>query len=408
MGLTLAAAPETVSPDPSDLPVDLVMVIDRSGSMQGEKIAAARHAVRQLLDRLTGRDRLALVAYADGVEVVAPLTPVDADRRNRLIRRVGRIRPGGGTNLGGGLQQAIELLAGTAVDGRQRRVVLISDGLANQGVTDPVALGRMAAAATDHHFAISTVGVGLEFNELLMTAIADNGLGRYYFLENPQVFAQVFEKEFQSARRIAASNVAIRIPLAAGVQLVDAGGFPIHYEAGVAVIRPGNLVAGQERKLFLNFQVPTDKKRDFALGRLRLTYEYLGEFRTLPATGRLKVACVADPGEVLASVDKATWSRQVVQEAYSRLKERVADAVRRGDAREAERCIQAYADHQAQVNAGVGSEAVDKHLRTEVQVLRDSVAETFSGPPAAVAVKQKQTAKALQYESYQQRRCKHE
>jgi len=406
MAVTMAAAAVMSSDDLPVRPVDLVIVIDRSGSMQGQKIEATRSAVLRLIDRLTPGDRLALVSYADGVQVVAPLTAISADRRVQLARLVAQIQAGGGTNLGGGLRQGIELLQSAPDTARQRRVILISDGLANQGITDPGALGQMAAAASDGHFAVSTVGVGLEFNELLMTTIADHGLGRYYFLEDPLVFAQVFEKEFQSARQVAASDVTLRVPLVEGVGLIDAGGYPIRREAGYAVVRPGDLLAGCERKLFLTFQVPTDREGRFSLGGARLSYRSQGKEHALAPTGEFFVACSMDRQAVTASVDKETWGGHVVQESYNQLKEAVADALRRGEASEAEQRIRDYAAEKRQINATVGSAAVARHLDQDIKALEETVAETFAGPPAAVAAKQKQNAKALQYESYQERRAK--
>lgn len=407
MEVTLAADPMKISTDMPDQPVDLVIVMDRSGSMQGEKIAAARNAVRQLLDRLTAKDRLGLVTYSDGVQVVAPLTAMNSGNHNELANLVSRIRSGGGTNLGSGLHQGIELLMRQPTGGRQRKVILISDGLANQGVTDPNALGLMAAAATDHHFAVSTVGVGLDFNELLMTTIADHGLGQYYFLEDPLVFAQVFEKEFQSARQVAASDVVLRIPLADGIQLINAGGYPIQRKKGYAEVRPGNLISGQDRKLYLTFKVPADQERQISLGGVELAYQRGGNEHTLAPTQTSVLACIADPKAVIASVDKDTWSGHVLKESYNQLKEEVADALRRGDAEAAEQRIQAYSEEKERINAAVGSAKVTQHLEEDVQALRSTVADTFAGPPAAVAAKKKQNAKALQYESYQQRRSKY-
>lgn len=396
-------------PEPGDHPkqaVDLVIVLDRSGSMQGDKINAARQAVHRLLDRLTAEDRLALVTYENSVQLISPLIAVNAANRNRMAAAIDRVYADGGTNLGGGLQQGIDLFVNAPKSDRQRKVILISDGLANHGITDPQTLGRMAAVATDHHFAVSTVGVGLDFNELLMTTIADHGTGRYYFMEDPLAFAQVFEKEFQNTRRIAASDVEIRLPLENGAQLVDAGGYPIKMEGNQAVIYPGSLSSGSLRKLFLTFEVPTDQERRLRLGQIQVSYQYNGRTHSLLSRDYLMVACVPDEKAVMASVDKDTWSEQVVQDEYSRLKEEVADAVRRGDPEAARVQIRAYEVKNRAVNASVGSAAVNEHLDKDVGLLRQSIADTFAGPPAAVAAKQKQKSKALQYESYQQRRSK--
>ena len=143
--------------------------------------------------------------------------------------------------------------------------MLISDGLANQGVTDPHALGRMAARGLSKDWVVSTVGVGNDFNEHLMTTLADHGAGNYTYLENPAAFAAVFQREYRHAAAAAASGVAISVPLNNGVQLIDAGGYPIENRDGRATFNPGNLRFGQTRTLYLSFKVPTETPGDIVI-----------------------------------------------------------------------------------------------------------------------------------------------
>lgn len=386
--------------------VDLVLVLDRSGSMSGVKINDARQAVIQLIDRLSAHDRLALVTYSNGVETVSPLVAMDHHHRQRLKSAVAQIYAGGGTNLGGGLQGGIDTLLRTPAQGRKRSVILISDGLANNGITDPRVLGQMAARASENQLAVSTLGVGYDFNEVLMTTIADHGAGRYYFLENPHEFARIFEQAFQSARHVAASGVEIRIPLNKGMRLLNAGGYPITTDKNEAVIYPGDLLAGQQRKLFLTFQVPTDKERRFTIDSLAMNYSRNSRHERVQSGGPMIIACVADPKAVRASIDKKAWEGQVVQEAYGKLKEEVAEAIRKGQKEKALAHIEAYESENREVNTAVGSAMVADNLDTDVQRLRQGVEQTFSGPPAAVAEKKKQRAKTLQYDSYKSRRGK--
>jgi Ca-activated chloride channel family protein len=406
ISLTLTAS--QIEP-PDGVPVqhaDLVIVLDRSGSMEGQKLNDARRAVLRLVDRLTAKDRLALVTYSNSVQTVSPLVPMDDDHRRQLKAAVQEISSGGGTNLGGGLQQGIATLMQTPAAGRRRKVILISDGLANHGITDPQALGRMAAGALEQNFTVSTVGVGYDFNEVLMTTIADHGAGRYYFLENPNVFAQVFEKEIQSTRNVAASGLEIRMPLKNGLQLVQAGGYPVQVKDGYAVVHPGDLLSGQQRHLFLTFKVPTDQERTIDLGSFDVTYQHDGATRKLNSREKLILACVADKKAVLSSIDQTVWGDQVVQEDYSRLKEEVADAIRKGEKDKALKQIHEYETRNRAVNAAVGSAKVAGNLDQDLPGLRQDVEATFAGPPAAVAEKKKQTSKTLQYESYQIRRDK--
>jgi Ca-activated chloride channel family protein len=246
----------------------MVIVLDRSGSMQGRKIEDARQAVLMLLSNLSPKDRFALVTYSDGVQHVSPLNKVTENHREQLETLIHRITASGGTNLGAGLQAAINLLASVAENKNARKVILISDGLANKGITDPDRLGAMAGVAVKKEFVVSTVGIGNNFNELLMTTIADRGAGNYYYLENPMAFAEVFQKELFFSKATMAANVSISFPLNKGISLVNAAGYPIKNQNNHAVFHPGDLRAGQTRKLFLTLQVPSDSTGSFEIGKI--------------------------------------------------------------------------------------------------------------------------------------------
>ena len=406
VALTISAGTHQVSAAEDVQPVDLVVVLDRSGSMSGQKIGDAKRAVIHLLDQLSPQDRIAVVTYSNGVQVLSPLVQVNDASRENLTALINRINPAGGTNLGGGLKNGIDILRREAPAKRQRKVILISDGLANHGITSPAELGALSAHGSEHNLAVSTVGVGYDFNEVLMTAIADHGAGNYYFLENPQDFVTVFEQEFKTARTVAAGGAELQIRLRDGLQLVGAGGFPIRIENGVALIRPGNILSGQQRTIFLSYRVPTDLERTFSLGSIELHYQHDGNPEVAVAPEELTIACVQNQQEVLASIDETAWTEQVLKEDYSRLKENVAAAIRIGSKDEALQAIEEYEARTTTINSSVDSDKVSNNLEKDVQALRSSVQTTFAGSPAAVAEKKKQQAKSLQYESYQIRRDK--
>jgi Ca-activated chloride channel family protein len=141
--------------------VDMVIVLDRSGSMKGRKINDARQAVLHLLSGLTAKDRFALVTYSDRVQQVSGLKYVSVDHGKQLKALVRNIRAGGGTNLGHGLQTGINIMLAAPENGNARKLILISDGLANKGITDATRLGQMAGVAVEKEFAVSTVGVAV-------------------------------------------------------------------------------------------------------------------------------------------------------------------------------------------------------------------------------------------------------
>ncbi len=405
LALTLAAErnPDAVADDPK--PVDMVIVIDRSGSMAGEKLDHARSAIEGVVAGMSGADRCALVSYSDNVRVDAPLTPADAAGRELITSAVSTIRAGGATNLGAGLETGLRVLRGASRAGAAGRMILISDGLANRGITDPGALGRMAAAATEADFAISTAGVGDDFNEVLLTAVADRGTGTYHYIENPAAFAAVFKEELHFSRAVVASAVAVRVDLGDGVTLEEAAGYPIRLEGNEAVFHPGDLKAGDRRRLFLSFRVPTERSGQFTVDGVRVTYRTGDRDHTVALTDAFTVACVADERAVFSSIDPGAWSRKVVQDDFNRLKDRVAGFLREGDRDQAVRHIEEYEATQRAVNAEVRSEAVDENLKQDVKALRDVVRESFDASPPESSRLRKQNAKALQYDGYKGRRA---
>ena len=384
--------------------VDLVIVLDRSGSMKGRKINDARGAVLQLLAHLTAKDRLALVTYSDDVQIGAELLNVTDNNRKRLAAAVNSVRVGGGTNLGAGLQAGINILNASIRSNNSAKVILISDGLANKGITDINALGNMAAQAVDSEFAVSTVGVGSDYNEILMTAIADQGTGTYYYLENPAAFADVFQREFHDTQAAIVSSLKIQIPTLDGITLSDAGGYPLTHRKDHVEFYPGHLRSGQIRRLYLTLQVPTYSERDFVLKYVKISYHYNNQAFETSLDEPLKIACVKDQRKVFSSIDKDGWSEKIINEDYNRLKQEVAADLKSGDKRQAVDRIREYQDEHEAVNAVVGSQQVAENLDKDLKELKTYVEETFQGAPAAVRKQQQSNAKALQYEGYRGRR----
>jgi Ca-activated chloride channel family protein len=407
LALTLQSQAADGDQDQAENAVDLVVVLDRSGSMRGRKMADAKQAVIGLLADLDGGDRLALVSYADGVRQHAGLTAVTAANRRRLQAAVAAMHPGGATNLGAGLQRGVHLLRRRDGAERAGRLILISDGIANRGVTDPVALGRMAAVAVRGAFSVSTAGVGLDFNEQVMTALADHGGGSYTYLENPGRFAELFAGQCRQARTSVATGLEVRLPLDRGMRLIEASGYPIRHRRGEAVFYPGSLGAGQSRTLYLSLRLPSDTLGTRRLGNLQVAYRARGVERRVAVQQPLEVTCVVDPREVMASIDGQAWTEQVLNNDFNRLKEAVAGDIRSGRREEALRRIGDYKASRQRLNQQVDSREVRTNLGPDLDVLRTAVSDAFSGAPAEVEQKQRAGAKALQYEGYRGSRGLH-
>jgi len=154
---------EIVAPERDDIterrPLSIALVLDRSGSMAGRKLSVAKRCASWVAERLGPKDELALVTYDDEVRLLTPLTPVNGGLR----RTIQGIRPGGQTNLSGGWLKGLEALCG-ADDHGVRKVLLLSDGLANVGITDRGTLAGLAAEARAQGIGTTTVGFGADGN----------------------------------------------------------------------------------------------------------------------------------------------------------------------------------------------------------------------------------------------------
>lgn len=162
-------------------PMNIAVVLDRSGSMaDARKIDYAKKAINSLIDGLSSEDYLSIVIYDDRIDVLLPAQRViNKECIKRLVRE---IYPRGSTNLGGGMAEGFQQIERNFREDYVNRVILLSDGLANTGITDPRELGRIAGRYRDKSISLTTMGVGLDYNENLMLGLAEHGGGNYYFL----------------------------------------------------------------------------------------------------------------------------------------------------------------------------------------------------------------------------------
>lgn len=209
----LQGAEQTASPVKKRLPLNLSVVIDRSGSMEGQKIAHTREAVKYLVNQLSHDDVLSIVLYESAVEVF--LEPQRIENKTELLARIDKIVTAGSTNLEGGIRKGFELVknARKLVGGEMvNRVLLLSDGLANVGVSDPAALSGITRDFFEKdRISISTFGVGADYNEDLMAKIALQGGGHYYFIQSPETMPGLFAEELQGISSVVAKNTKLKI-----------------------------------------------------------------------------------------------------------------------------------------------------------------------------------------------------
>ncbi|MCA9878725.1 MAG: VWA domain-containing protein [Thermomicrobiales bacterium] len=239
------------APDPNArlaAPMDVAFVLDRSGSMGGGKLALAKEGVALALERLRPTDRVALVIYDDDVEVMQPLAEATPELITRLARTLRPLDSGGSTFLSGGWVAGCQQLAHAPAEGagrtRIRRVILLTDGLANVGILDPQELAKHVSQLRKRGIMTSTVGVGLDFDEGLLSIMAEAGGGNFVYAETPLELRAFFARELQEMLRVASTTTTLHVTLPRGVHGRLISAFPVEREGKTFKVAVGDVPAG--------------------------------------------------------------------------------------------------------------------------------------------------------------------
>jgi Ca-activated chloride channel family protein len=307
-------------------PISLALVLDRSGSMSGGALETVATAARFLAGQLGAEDRVAVVSYDDTVSLDVPLGApgphVDA--------ALAALRPGGMTNLSGGWLKAREQLAG--VDGASR-ILLLTDGHANQGVTDPARLGQLVRTAAGERIGTSCFGVGDGFNEDLLGAMADAAGGEYHFLPQADAAAEAFATELGDLVALAAQNVSVEIRPADGVQWVGVlNDYPATPVDGGVQVALGDAYAGQTRSCVLRLGTPgLAALGPVTIAEVIVRYVSVGEAMQAHQLTLPVVVNVVDAADAAAQVPDAKVVEQVTLLEAARRVDEARQAADRGD-----------------------------------------------------------------------------
>ena len=237
-------------------PVNIAFVLDRSGSMGGQKIELARQAIHTAIDRLLPEDRFAVVAYDDQIDVVIESTPASREAKDGAIRRLRGIDARGSTNLGGGWLKGAEQVAlhQATGGGGVHRVLLLTDGLANQGMTDAAELARHAGELRSRGIGTSTFGVGEDFDETLLQGMADAGGGHFYYIERPEQITDLIASEVGELLEIVARDAAIELTAPDGMTIRPLSPYRFEQRGNRSVLLLGDLVAEQHLEVVIRIK----------------------------------------------------------------------------------------------------------------------------------------------------------
>lgn len=247
--------------DTDRIPLNLCLVLDRSGSMWGEKLMAARKAASGLVKRLWPDDIVSVVAFDDEVDVVA--RPAAGSEQSGLIQSIEQIGPGGTTNLSGGWLRGRELLAENRREGGVNRVILLTDGQANVGITEPGAAVGLCRDSSAKGFSTTTIGFGEDYDEDLLKAMADAGAGGTYYIEEVDQAVGIFEEELDGLMSLAAQNVRVTVAPGSGADFVKVlHEYPSHADDETLTLEVGDLYGREPRRILMEFLIPHTETGD--------------------------------------------------------------------------------------------------------------------------------------------------
>ena len=318
-------------------PLHIALVIDRSGSMAGEKLAHACRCAAWLGERLRPTDELALVTFDDEVRLVLPRTPVDAAR---LAAALASVRPGGTTNLSGGWLKGLEQLGSSPADAT-RRILLLTDGMANVGITDGGTLARLPRGAQADGVGTTTIGFGADFDEDLLTAMADSGGGNAHWAETPDMAPEIFAKEFDGLTRLCAQNVSVEIRPSAQVEVLGIlNEYPQVAVPGGVQVQLGDAYGGETRNVVFQLHIPSVVELGAVqVAELLLRYVTVGnEIATHEETVPLVVNAVSAADAAAAAPD-AEVRRRVLVLTAARARDDAIRMTDRGDTGSAHRAL---------------------------------------------------------------------
>jgi Ca-activated chloride channel homolog len=271
-------------------PLNLAIVVDRSGSMKGKRLANALDAARGMIRRLRDGDVLSVIAYDTRTETIVPATTLDGFSRDRALASLSSIVAGGDTCISCGLDAAMAALRSRS--GMVMRTLLLSDGEATAGVKDLDGFRRIAASARSMGCPISSIGVDLDYNERVLSTLARESNGQHYFAETNADLQNAFDRELRSLVRTVANDAEIQLDLAPGVEVVEVVDRSFRRDGQKLFVRMGTFSAGDKKTLLVKVRVPKGSPGETEVARLSLAFTDPTSGRKLDVGGKLETELV--------------------------------------------------------------------------------------------------------------------
>lgn len=382
-------------------PTDTVIILDRSGSMSADnRLPFAKRAIHGLIDRLQPQDRIGIVAFDSSAEIISPLTFLTKETKSALHQSVDLVAPGSGTNMSQGMEIGRSLLASVHGE-RAQKVILLSDGEANEGIVEPQQLAKLASTVNQRSASFSTIGMGLGFNEQLMANLADWGGGSFSYLEHLETLGTILDKNLKDARRLYASTSAIELRLSPEIRLVDAAGYPIERSSDAVTIPFGELLSASKKSAILTLELPTDRIHSHSLGGVSLRFRNNdGEHVVGLPSDVLKISVVdaRRKAEISASINSDLYRQSWVSNNLGSLQQSIQKDLSRGDVSSAKASIAQYEGALGNASAAAAVDLASPEVKAKLDGMRAEIEEASKGSGAEQEEKRNRLGKRYLYE----------
>jgi hypothetical protein len=244
----------TVVKSAQRLPLNIGLVIDRSGSMGQEPMEHAKAAAIQVIEKLQASDYCTAVIFDTEVDVLADGMPMTSANKLLLVQRIRTVVSRGGTDLHAGWSTCVERQLRIRHQELVGRVFLLSDGHANKGITDQVVLGKTAAEYHQQGISTTTFGIGQGYNEMLMGALASNGEGNTYYISETRHIEECFSQELSQLFTSALRKTQMQIDTPAGYAVSVVGDRPHTHSGNRITVNFGALMSEEQRSIYLHIK----------------------------------------------------------------------------------------------------------------------------------------------------------
>ena len=389
------------------LPLNVGLVLDRSGSMSGQPLEYVKDAATFVVGQVGAADRFSLVTFDDEVSTVCPSQQVTD--KDRLKSAIGGIQAGGLTNLSGGFLRGFQEVLRGVQPGQVNRIILLTDGQANVGIQDPAILAGKSRTMAEKGVSVSSIGVGDGFNEDLLMAMSDAGRGNFYYIKNPDEIPRVFAEELEGLLTVVAQGMRVTVAGGDGFGV----GSVLGYEPGVvpegAFVDLPDMYENETKVLILGLTHPALPVGNYEVLKAGVEYaDAVGNLDAVSLNASVRLSVGDGPAE---SYEPNIEIIKIVELTRTALaKDQAVDLLDKGDVEQGKKVLEERLNslNELQRSCGKPDEEIVTEARNLESLLSACASEMDSGDPSKgqSMLRESSFRKDLRYQSYMRRRSR--